>query len=57
MGIEVISPGLQTTVQDLGRTGWRHMGVPESGAADKFSMKLANKLLNKNLNSPTLECT
>ena len=57
MGIEVISPGLQTTVQDLGRTGWRHMGVPESGAADKFSMKLANKLLNKNFNSPTLECT
>ena len=57
MAIEIISSGLQTTVQDLGRIGWRHMGVPESGAADKFSMKLANQLLNKNLNSPVLECT
>ncbi len=57
MSIEVISSGLQTTVQDLGRIGWRHMGVPESGAADKFSMKLANQLLNKEVNSPVLECT
>ena len=57
MSIEVISSGLQTTVQDLGRIGWRHMGVPESGAADKFSMKLANQLLNKEINSPVLECT
>ena len=57
MSIEVISSGLQTTVQDLGRIGWRHMGVPESGAADKSSMKLANQLLNKEINSPVLECT
>tara|TARA_B110000014_G_scaffold263717_1_gene261476 strand:- start:5004 stop:5939 length:936 start_codon:yes stop_codon:yes gene_type:complete len=57
MTIKIISPGLQTTVQDMGRIGWRHMGVPESGAADKFSMKLANQLLKKNLNSPVLECT
>ena len=57
MGIEVISSGLQTTVQDLGRAGWRHMGVPESGGADKFSLKLANFILGKPFNSPTLECT
>ena len=47
MSIEVIFSGLQTTIQDLGRKGWKHMGVPESGAADKFSLKLANFLLNK----------
>ena len=55
MSIEVIFSGLQTTIQDLGRKGWKHMGVPESGAADKFSLKLANFLLNKKLNSSVLE--
>ncbi len=57
MSIEIISSGLQTTIQDLGRTGWRHMGIPESGGADKFSLKLANFLLDKAFNSPVLECT
>ena len=57
MGIEIISSGLQTTIQDLGRVGWRHMGVPESGGADKFSLKLANFILGKPLNSSVLECT
>jgi len=57
MSIEIISSGLQTTIQDLGRIGWRHMGVPESGAADKLSLKLANFLLGKPFNSPALECT
>ena len=57
MGIEIISSGLQTSVQDLGRAGWRHMGVPESGGADKFSLKLANFILGKSFNSPVLECT
>ena len=57
MGIEIISAGLQTTVQDLGRAGCRHMGVPESGGADKFSLKLANFILGKPFNSPVLECT
>ena len=44
MSIEIISSGLQTTIQDLGRKGWAHMGVPESGGADKISLKLANLL-------------
>lgn len=57
MSIEIISAGLQTTIQDLGRKGWAHMGVPESGGADKLSLKLANLLLNKALNSPVIECT
>ena len=57
MGIKIISSGLQTTIQDLGRAGWRHMGVPESGGADKFSLKLANFILGKPFNSSVLECT
>ena len=57
MSIEVVLPGLQTSIQDHGRYGYRHMGVPQSGAADLFSFKLANSLLGKSKNSAALECT
>ena len=57
MSIEVVLPGLQTTIQDHGRYGFRHMGVPQSGAADLFSSKLANYLLGQLSNSAVLECT
>ena len=57
MSIEVITPGLQTTIQDEGRSGWRHMGVPQSGAADLFSCKAANYLLGKACDSAVIECT
>jgi len=33
-----------TTVQDRGRLGWAHLGVPHSGAADRASYELANRL-------------
>ena len=57
MSIEVITPGLQTTIQDEGRSSWRHMGVPQSGAADLFSCKAANYLLGKACDSAVIECT
>ena len=57
MSIEVVSPGLQTTIQDNGRYGWRHMGVPQSGAADLFSFGLANFLHGQSYDSSVLECT
>ena len=38
-----------TTVQDFGRSGWAHLGVPHSGAADRTSFLLANRLAG---NSP-----
>jgi KipI family sensor histidine kinase inhibitor len=40
--IEVLQPGLLTTVQDLGRPGLAHVGVPHSGAADAASLRSAN---------------
>ena len=43
--IEVISPGPLTTVQDLGRPGFAHLGVPRSGAADRPSLRRANRLV------------
>ncbi|MFI7699132.1 biotin-dependent carboxyltransferase family protein [Nonomuraea sp. NPDC049480] len=43
--IEVLAPGPYATVQDLGRPGYAHLGVPRSGAADAGSLRLANRLV------------
>ncbi|WP_211246014.1 biotin-dependent carboxyltransferase family protein [Actinomadura oligospora] len=43
--IEVVRPGPLATVQDLGRPGYAHLGVPRSGAADAPSLRLANRLV------------
>jgi len=57
MGLEILKPGLQTTVQSVSRTGLRHLGVPASGAADPLSMALANRLVGNELLAPALEVT
>ena len=41
----MIRPGPLATVQDLGRPGYGHLGVPRSGAADVASLRLANRLV------------
>ncbi|MGA1141636.1 MAG: allophanate hydrolase subunit 2 family protein, partial [Ilumatobacteraceae bacterium] len=46
-----------TTVQDLGRVGWAHLGVSPSGAADRTSLQLANRLLGNSSAAATLETT
>jgi len=53
--ILILAAGLQTTIQDLGRKGFRSYGVPISGAMDKFSAILANKLLNNDEGIPVME--
>ncbi len=50
-------PGLQTTIQDAGRRGARHLGVPQSGAADRVSLAFANAALGNPWDAPALECT
>ena len=40
--IEVHKPGLSTTVQDAGRTGYYDLGIPPSGALDQYSLRAAN---------------
>ncbi len=57
MTIEVLKPGLQTTIQAGPRKGWRHLGVPASGAADTLSLALANKLVGNAWDAPALETT
>jgi biotin-dependent carboxylase-like uncharacterized protein len=46
----ILEPGLLTTVQDLGRIGYQHLGVPTSGALDPVSLRAANILVG---NDPT----
>lgn len=55
--IEVQEPGLMTTVQDTGRYGQYHIGMPPSGAMDQFAHKIANYLVGNNEDAPTLEMT
>lgn len=53
--IEVKDPGLHTTIQDEGRSGFRSKGIPTSGAMDLRSYRLANHLLNNDPGKPVLE--
>jgi biotin-dependent carboxylase-like uncharacterized protein len=46
-----------TTVQDLGRTGSRHLGIGQSGAMDAYSHTIANLLVGNPANAATLEVT
>jgi antagonist of KipI len=55
--ILVDTPGLFTTVQDLGRTGFGHIGVSPSGAADPLSLRLGNRLVGNAENAAALELT
>jgi KipI family sensor histidine kinase inhibitor len=55
--VEVIRPGPLATVQDLGRPGYAHLGVPLSGAADQASLRLANRLVGNPDGAAGLELT
>ena len=55
--IRVLKPGLQTTIQDLGRFGFAHLGVSPCGAADSLSFRAANRLLGNPDNAAGLEMT
>ena len=55
--LTVLRAGPLTTVQDLGRTGWAHLGVPRSGAADGPALRLANRLVGNPGAAAGLETT
>ncbi len=54
---EVQSGGLLTTIQDLGRSGYRQFGVPVSGVMDPVSAVRANQLVSNSPGAPVLEIT
>lgn len=43
--LEILAPGLQTTVQDPGRTGYGRFGVATSGALDSYALRAGNLLV------------
>ena len=53
----VLKHGAETTLQDAGRPGFRHLGVAQSGAADRLSFALTNAAVGNAWNTPALECT
>ena len=54
---QVVTPGILTTVQDLGRFGYQRYGVPVAGVMDSFAAKVANILAGNAENSACLEMT
>lgn len=57
MSLVVLKPGLCTTFQDAGRTGYQHIGVPVNGPMDALAQQLANLLVGNPLGLGTLELT
>jgi antagonist of KipI len=55
--LSVETPGLSTTVQDLGRPNAINAGVPPGGAMDRFAHSAANLLVGNDIGAATLECT
>ena len=55
MPVKVIAPGLATTVQDLGRPGYYHLGIPISGGMDRLALRAANMLVGNDEGAATLE--
>jgi biotin-dependent carboxylase-like uncharacterized protein len=53
----VLDPGPLTTVQDRGRAGWAHLGVPRAGALDGPAAALANRLVGNSVAAAVLETT
>lgn len=55
MGVKVVKPGLSTTVQDQGRPGYYHIGIPVSGGMDLLSLTAANLLVGNPAGAAVLE--
>ncbi|MCT4357418.1 biotin-dependent carboxyltransferase family protein [Streptomyces sp. Je 1-79] len=55
--LAVVRAGALTTVQDLGRTGFAHLGVPRSGALDPGAARLVNRLVGNPEDAAVLETT
>ena len=55
MTVRVLNPGLSTTVQDLGRPGYFHLGIPIGGAMDRLALRAANLLVGNDEGAAGLE--
>ncbi|MGK0715891.1 biotin-dependent carboxyltransferase family protein [Leucobacter sp. W1153] len=57
MALEILVPGLATTVQDRGRFGYYRFGIPQGGAMDQYAASIANRLVGNTADEALLECT
>ena len=55
--LEILEPGILTTVQDQGRTGYQRYGVPVSGAIDGYALQVANIMVGNDESQAGLEVT
>ena len=55
--LQVIAPGMLTTIQDRGRWGWQSCGVPVAGSMDAVSHRIANALVGNDPEAALLEIT
>lgn len=55
MAVKILTPGLSTSVQDLGRPGYYHLGIPISGGMDRFALRAANMLVGNDEGAAVLE--
>lgn len=54
-GLRIISPGLQSLIQDLGRTGHAGLGISAAGALDRASLRRANRLVGNAASAAVIE--
>lgn len=57
MSLRFIKAGMQTSIQDAGRSGFMHQGISRSGAMDPLSLQLANWLVSNPINQAAIEVT
>ncbi|SAL58670.1 urea amidolyase-like protein [Caballeronia terrestris] len=55
--IDVIRAGVLTSVQDLGRHGYRHLGVSSGGALDALSLEIGNRIVGNKADAAGIEVT
>ena len=55
MSIKIIKPGISSTIQDLGRTGYRSLGIGPGGVMDIFAATVANYLVGNDKEQPVIE--
>nr|WP_305121020.1 biotin-dependent carboxyltransferase family protein [Saccharibacillus sp. JS10] len=57
LSISIIKGGLLTTIQDLGRSGYRQYGVTQGGAMDRYALRAANLMAGNKDSEAALEIT
>lgn len=55
MNLRIIKPGVQDTIQDMGRYGWQHLGINPGGVMDKMSAAIANILVGNKQGEAVIE--